>query len=89
MRTRLALLAAALGHPHFVGYVQDLLTAGGQVNLIERKVEPQEVGQTAAALKPNLLLRVYRKGGVLGFWDFQEGKKFEHGDILLILRFTP
>jgi voltage-gated potassium channel len=83
------LLAAAVGHPHFVGYVQDLLTAGGRVNLIERTVEPQEVGQTAMSLKPNLLLRVYRKSEILGFWDFEEGKTFEHGDILLIMRSTP
>ncbi|MCC2642037.1 MAG: putative potassium channel NAD-binding component TrkA [Nitrospira sp.] len=83
------LLAAAIGHPHFVGYVQDLLTAGGRVNLIERTVEPQEVGQTAMSLKPNLLLRVYRKNEILGFWDFEDGRTFEHGDTLLIMRSRP
>ena len=31
-------------------YVQDLLTAGGRINLIERPVERNEIGQTATAL---------------------------------------
>ncbi|ALA58291.1 potassium channel family protein [Nitrospira moscoviensis] len=83
------LLAAAVGHPHFTEYVQDLLTAGGRVNLIERPVEPEEIGRTASALKPDILLRLYRRGSVIHFWDLQEGEKMETGDILLVLKSTP
>ncbi len=80
------LLAAAVGHPHFMDYVQDLLTAGGRINLIERPVERNEIGQTATALKPDILLRLYRGGTVIQFWDLQEGQKLEAGDVLVILK---
>lgn len=83
------LLAAAVGHPHFMEYVQDLLTAGGRVNLIERPVEPHEVGQTGAAFKPHIVLRVYRRGVILNFWDVQDGQTMEAGDELLLLTSIP
>ncbi len=82
------ILAAAVGHPHFVDYVQDLLTAGGRVNLIERHVQPEEVGLPASALKPHIVLRVYRREAVLSFWDLQDGQKLEAGDTLVVLRST-
>ena len=83
------LLAASVGHPHFMDYVQDLMTAGGRVNLIERSVEPNEIGRPATALKPDILLRLYRDGTVIHFWDLQEGQKMEAGDALLILKSLP
>jgi voltage-gated potassium channel len=79
------LLAAAVGHPHFTEYVQDLLTVGGGVTLVERRPKPEEIGQRAAALKPDILLRLYRRGEVYNFWDLQEGQKMEAGDTLVIL----
>ena len=79
------LLAAAVGHPHFTEYVQDLLTAGGPVTLVERQPKPEEIGQSAAALKPDILLRLYRQGQVYDFWDLQESHKIEAGDTLLLL----
>ena len=79
------LLAAAVGHPHFTEYVQDLLTAGGRVTLTERQPKPEEIGKSAAALKPDILLRLYRRGEVYNFWDLQEGQNMEAGDTLLIL----
>ncbi|HET9845732.1 MAG TPA: hypothetical protein VFQ02_08255, partial [Nitrospira sp.] len=79
------LLAAAVGHPHFTEYVQDLLTAGGRVTLTERQPKPEEIGQSASALKPDILLRLHRRGEVYNFWDLQEGQKMEAGDTLLIL----
>jgi voltage-gated potassium channel len=79
------LLAAAVGHPHFTEYVQDLLTAGGRVTLTERQPKPEEIGKSAAALKPDILLRLYRRGEVYHFWDLQEGQNMEAGDTLLIL----
>lgn len=82
------ILASAIGHPHYVDYVQDLLTAGGRVNLIERQVLPEEVGLPASALKPHIVLRVYRRGSILSFWDLQDGQKLETGDTLVVLRST-
>jgi voltage-gated potassium channel len=82
------LLAAAVGHPHFTEYVQDLLTAGGRVSLVERQPTPEEVGLSAAALKPDIVLRLYRRSEVYNFWDLQEGEKMEPGDTLLILAST-
>jgi len=36
-------------------------------------------------LKPDILLRLYRRGEVYNFWDLQEGQNMEAGDTLLIL----
>jgi hypothetical protein len=36
-------------------------------------------------LKPDILLRLYRRGQVYHFWDLQEGQNMEAGDTLLIL----
>jgi voltage-gated potassium channel len=83
------ILADAVGHPHLVDYVQDLLTAGGRVNLIERKVQPHEVGRPATTLKPDILLRVYRQGAILSYWDFHEGHTLQAGDTLVLLRPMP
>jgi hypothetical protein len=38
------------------------------------------------ALKPDILLRLYRGGTVIQFWDLQEGQKMEAGDVLVILK---
>lgn len=56
------ILAAAVDQGHMVHYLDDLLTARGNIALVERTVRANEVGQTQAGLKPDLLLRLYRGG---------------------------
>jgi hypothetical protein len=57
-----AYMAAAVDHSHMVQYLDDLLTAGGKVSLVERLVSPDEIGKIPADLKPDVLLRLYRGG---------------------------
>ncbi|MEW6248735.1 MAG: potassium channel family protein [Nitrospirota bacterium] len=80
------ILAAAVDHRHLVHYLEDLLTAGGRINLVERAVRPEEIGKRAVDLKPDVLLRVYRGDEVLTLWDLQERETLRSGDILVVLQ---
>jgi voltage-gated potassium channel len=81
------LVAAAVDHAHSVDYFEDLLTSGGRVNLVQRPVRPEEVGKTAADLLPEVLMRVYREGKILSFWDFLNNKeKLKSNDTLLLIQ---
>lgn len=81
-------LAAAVNQPHMVQYLEDLLTAGGRVNLIERQVEEEEIGKTASDLKPAIVLRVYRGNTIISMTEVQTGAPFQRGDLLVILKPT-
>ncbi len=78
-------LANAVDQAHMVQYMEDLLTAGGRVNLIERPVRAEEVGKTAVDLKPNIVLRVYRGDTIISMTEVQGGRRFESGDLLVLL----
>jgi voltage-gated potassium channel len=80
------MLAAAVDQQYLADYLEDFLTAGGQVNIVERKVEGGDVGKTANDLQPDVLLRVYRQGTILSPWEFQDGQRLESGDIMLLFR---
>ena len=56
------LLASSCTGPHLADYLTDLASFHGQVQLHERLVFPEEVGQPLAAIKTGLGLRVYRGG---------------------------
>lgn len=79
-------LAAAVDQVHLVHYLEDLLTAGGRVNLVERPVHPEEVGKTAMDLQPDIVLRVYRGDNLLSLWDLKEGQALRPGDTLVLLK---
>ncbi|MFQ5992264.1 MAG: potassium channel family protein, partial [Nitrospiraceae bacterium] len=79
-------LAAAVDQFHLPHYIQDLLTSGGYVNLVERPVRPDEVGKMAMDLGPDILLRVYRRESVVPLSELQEGKPLEAGDILVAVK---
>ncbi len=80
------MLAAAVDQKYLADYLEDFLTAGGQVNIVERTVEGSDVGKTASDLHPDVLLRVYRRGTILSPWEFQEGQQLESGDVMVLLR---
>jgi voltage-gated potassium channel len=81
------MLAAAVDQHYLADYLEDFLTAGGKVNIVERKVEGVDIGKTAQALQPEVLLRVYRKGSILSPWEFQDGQRLEPDDVMLL--FSP
>jgi voltage-gated potassium channel len=80
------MLAAAVDQQYLADYLEDFLTAGGQVNIVEKKVEGGDVGKTANDLQPDVLLRVYRQGTILSPWEFQSGQRLESGDVMLLFR---
>ena len=80
------MLAAAVDQQYLADYLEDFLTAGGQVNIVEQTVEGVDVGKTAKDLQPDVLLRVYRQGSILSPWEFQGGQRLESGDVMLLFR---
>ncbi len=80
------MLAAAVDQQYLAEYLEDFLTAGGRVNIVERHVEDGDIGKTAGDLQPDVLLRVYRQGSVLSPWQFQDGQRLERGDIMLLFQ---
>jgi voltage-gated potassium channel len=80
------MLAAAVDQKYLADYVEDFLTVGGQVNIVEQTVEGSDVGKTANDLHPDVLLRVYRQGTILSPWEFQDGQRLESGDVMLLFR---
>ncbi len=83
------LLAAAVNQRHMTQYMEDLLTAGGLVNLVEEAIQDEDVGKTPADLKPDVLLCVFRQGSTYSPWEFKENEYLEKGDVLLLLKQAP
>jgi voltage-gated potassium channel len=79
------ILAAAVDHGHMVHYLDDLLTADGNIRLVERPVRPNEVGKSPAVLKPDLLLRLYRGQRMLPLSELDDDTQLEAGDVMVLL----
>ncbi len=80
------MLAASVDSHHLSHYLQDLITAGGRIDLIEEKIQAQDVGKTAADLLPDVLLRVYRQERLISLQELQENERLQEGDMVLLLR---
>ena len=79
------LLAEAVGNSYLTDYVLDLLTSDGRVALVERVALPEEVGQSMRDLDCGLVVRLYRGGEPVGFWE--SGRNvIERDDLLLIIQ---
>ncbi|MBA5871077.1 MAG: potassium channel protein [Nitrospira sp. CR2.1] len=79
------ILAAAVEHGHMVQYVNDLLTAGGKIRLIERPVRADEVGKKPEELQPDLLLQLYRDKSMIPIFDLDRIGGLRRGDIMVLL----
>ncbi|HSE58394.1 MAG TPA: NAD(P)-binding protein [Nitrospiraceae bacterium] len=79
-------LAAAVDQEHLTEYLLDLLTVGGRINLIERTIEPSEVGKRASDLAPDVVVRVYREGRIVSLAEPQRGLPLKSGDRLILLK---
>jgi voltage-gated potassium channel len=56
------LLAGSCKGPHLSGYLMDLASFHGEVELSERPVLPDEIGRPLAAIRTGLGVRIYRDG---------------------------
>ncbi len=79
------IIAAAVDHGNMVNYLDDLLTAGGKVRLVERPVHPNEIGKTPSDLKPEVLLRLYRGNDMVSLLELEQAGRLQTGDILVLL----
>lgn len=79
------IIAAAVDHGHMVQYLDDLLTVGGKVALVERAVRPDEIGKTPADLKPEFVLRLYRGPTMVSLLELEQAGRLQAGDILVLL----
>jgi voltage-gated potassium channel len=79
------IMAAAVDHGHMVQYLDDLLTAGGKVSLVERVVGPDEIGKIPAELKPDVVVRLYRGPLMFSLLELDEARRLQAGDILVLL----
>jgi voltage-gated potassium channel len=78
------LLADAVNSRFTSDYVFDLLTSGGQVSLVERAPRLEEIGHRMREVTTGLVVRAYRDGTPIGFWE-EGNDRIQEGDILLVI----
>lgn len=80
------LLAGSAQGSHVADYMVDLASVGGEVQLIERPVRPDEVGGSIDRLATNGRgLRIYRGEEAIGYW---EADPLQDGDIVVEIQPT-
>jgi len=78
------LLADSIAHTHTADYVMDLITTGGRVEIHERPAGPEEIGKPMREVAKGLVVRLYREGQPIGFWE-RERSVIRSGDLLLVI----
>ena len=81
------LLATSRTGQHIADYLADLASREGKVQLVEREVEPHEIGRSLRDLEGAVALRVIREGKPYGFWRTQS-QTLEKGDVIMEVRPT-
>ncbi|MBB3859251.1 voltage-gated potassium channel [Novosphingobium hassiacum] len=77
------LMAGSAHGTHVADYLTDLASIEGKVQLVERKVRPEEVGKSLNDLATGGRgLRLYRDGKAYGFWDDAAGL-LQSGDVVV------
>lgn len=78
------LLAESVTNRHTAEYVLDMLNSGGRVTFRERPAAPDEVGKPMRDVADGLVVRLYRDGEPVGFWETEKGM-VRAGDLLLVI----
>ncbi len=76
------LLAGSCHGEHITEYLSDLASVTGRVSLNERYVTDEEVGMSSRDLKDSVVVRIYRGGRPIGFWQ-EEGRILQAGDLIV------
>lgn len=77
------LLAGSAQGEHIAEYLVDLASVSGRVQLVERKVRPDEVGKPLTGIASGGQgLRIYRAGKAHGFWE-EAASRLEPGDVIV------
>lgn len=78
------LLADSVANQHVNDFVVDVLSSGGRLLLVERTARPDEVGRPPGVIGRSMILRIYRDGKPVGFWE-ADGAAIREGDTVLAL----
>ncbi len=78
------LLADSVSHRHVTDFVLDVLSSGGRLLLNERPAREEELGKAAGVVGDAMIVRIYRDGRPVGFWE-AEGQVIRAGDVVLAL----
>lgn len=78
------LMADATRTHYVTDYVTDLLTVGGRVSLNERAPKASEIGRRMREIESEIVLRIYRGGVPVGFWE-GEHTVIRENDVLLTI----
>ena len=78
------LLADSVSHRHVTDFVLDMLSSGGRLLLNERPAHESELGKPAGVVGDTMIVRIYRDGQPVGFWE-PEGQVIRAGDVVLAL----
>lgn len=81
------LLASSCSGPRVADYMSDLASHEGRVQLVERAVTPEEIGQPLSAIASGLGVRVYRGDQPYSFRE-PEVQRLEPGDVIVEIRTT-
>lgn len=81
------LLATSHGSQHIADYLVDLASQQGKVQLVERPVQPDEVGKSLDQIKGAVGLRVFHDGKPSGSWQTQR-KTLRAGDLVMQIKET-
>jgi voltage-gated potassium channel len=76
------LMAGSAQGPIVHDYIADLASSAGRVRLVERPVQPEEIGKSLGAIKTGLGVRIYRDEKPVGFWE-QDAYALAEGDIIV------
>lgn len=76
------LLAGSCQGTRATEYITDLASAAGRVQLVERRVRPEEAGRPLSALATGLGVRIFRGSETYGFWE-PEAQSLAPDDILV------
>lgn len=82
------LLADSVANRHVNEFVLDVLSSGGRLLVVERHPRPEEVGQAAGVIGQSMILRIYRDGKPIGFWE-PAARAIQPADTLLALQVEP
>jgi len=78
------LLADSVSHRHVNEFVLDVLSSGGRLLLNERAARTDEIGKPAGVIGRAMIVRIYRGGLPVGFWE-ADGAVIQDGDLVLAL----
>jgi voltage-gated potassium channel len=81
------LLATSHTGQHIAGYLADLASGEGKVQMIERPVAEHEIGRGLKDIEGAVALRLIREGKPYGFWRPQAAE-LQPGDIVMEIRPT-